>query len=534
MSDSENPHHLGGILDEAPCGFLRFQDDGTVLRSNTTLQIMLGFAAEEIEGKPISTLLPPAAQVFFQTHLFPTLRMHGAVKELYLSLRDKSGASKQVLVNAVRHDRDGEVLNDCIIVEIVERARFEEALLQAKREAELANELKEKTLSELNIAMESLARAKEEADASSRAKDDFLAALSHELRTPLTPVLLTASILAEDKSLAPELHQQMLMMKRNIELEVALIDDLLDVNRIRHGKLILQKLPIDLHEVLRQTVEIVSSDCEEKNISLTLDLVATGHYVKGDSARLGQVIWNLVKNAIKFTPKDGAIVISTENHADDRITVSVSDTGVGIPGQFLSSIFNRFEQGRVTGQRRFGGLGLGLSISKAIVTAHKGEIWAESDGEGCGSKFLFSLDLIDQPRKKSPGKRRRSVNTESTRILLVEDHETTRLVVSRKLVELGHEVTCAGTIKEAEAAFEAGDFDLLVSDIGLPDGDGLDLMKTIRMSSDIPAIALSGYGMGDDIQRFEEAGFTTNLVKPIQLDQLLIKISEHCGSGSAD
>ncbi len=521
---------MGQDLDTAPCGFLRFSDDGTVVCANTTLANMLGLNVNQIEGSPISAILTQGAKVFFQTHLYPSLRMHGQVKELYVSLKTKKGTPMPVLVNAVRNEYQEEAVTDCVIVEIVERSRFEEALVLAKKEAERANKLKETALVELKEANASLARAKEEADAASRAKDDFLAALSHELRTPLTPVLLIASTLEKNESLPRDIREQMSMMRRNIELEATLIDDLLDVTRIRHGKLTLNVAQVDIHEILKHTAEIVLNDCEEKQINLTLKMEAPRHHLSGDAARIEQVIWNLVKNAIKFSPERETIVVTTGNDDEKRIVVEVIDKGVGIPVSQLKTIFDQFEQGHATGRRRFGGLGLGLSISNAIVKAHGGELHAFSEGPGLGATFSLSLDSIAAPKKETSPVIENSANSSQKHILLVEDHETTRLVISRTLKGRGHEVVDVGSLAEAQGEFQPGKFDLVISDLGLPDGCGLDLMREIRDCCDTPSIALSGFGMPEDVRRMTDAGFSAHLIKPIKLDQLFVLIHEVCDS----
>lgn len=526
MSDPVRLREWGGILDSAPCGFLRFSDDGTVFRANTTLSKMLGLPVSEIEGSHAAEILDQAGKVFFQTHFFPTLRIEGSVNELYLTLVGKDGTKIPVLLNAVRREKAEGCFNDCVIVGIEERDRFENALLKAKKEAERANQSKEIALVELSEAIESLALAKEEADAASLAKDAFLAALSHELRTPLTPVLLMASELERNSALPSEIREQMSMMRRNIELEATLIDDLLDVSRIKHGKLTLNRATFDLHEIVAQTEEIVLRDVEEKQINLIIDVQASAHHVNGDPARIEQVIWNLLKNAIKFTPENGTITVTTKNDENGRIIVEVSDTGVGIPGEQLPVIFTRFEQGHATGKHRFGGLGLGLSISQAIVLAHEGEIGAESQGEGQGATFSFSLQTINKSVPVRVPDTDCTEPAEGMRILVVEDHESTRLVVVQLLSKLGHEAIAVGTIEEAKKEFYSRQFDLVISDIGLPDGDGLELMREIRSCSEVPSIALSGFGMPEDVKRIKAAGFTNQLTKPIKMERLNALIYE--------
>ncbi len=369
-------------------------------------------------------------------------------------------------------------------------------------------------------AVDALARAKEHAEAASRAKDDFLAALSHELRTPLTPVLMTASSLEGDTSLSSEVREQLSMMRRNIELEARLIDDLLDLTRISRGMLTIAPVVTDVHELLSHTAEIVLSDRLGKEVSIVFKQEAVRHHVLADPTRLQQVFWNLIKNAIKFTPAGGSIIVTTRNDAQCRIILSVEDTGVGISTEALPRIFKAFEQGDASGQHRYGGLGLGLAISRAIMEAHGGTISVESEGRDCGAIFTVALASVDAPAAPSHDSATVSGSVRTLRLLIVEDHETTRTVLAQLLARRGHQVTTAGTVQDALSAYAAGQFDAVISDLGLPDGSGLDLMREIQRQRPVPAIALSGYGMEDDVRRTQEAGFFAHLVKPVNIDQL--------------
>ena len=375
-------------------------------------------------------------------------------------------------------------------------------------------------ITERQQADEALRNALQETQRSARAKDDFLAALSHELRTPLTPVLMMATALGDDPTLPPEARDQLGMMRRNIELEARLIDDLLDLTRISHGKLAIVPVITDVHEVLNHTAEIVLSDRLGKDVSIVFTQEAVRHYTLADPTRLQQVFWNLIKNAIKFTPSGGSITVSTRNDADGRIIMTVADTGVGISAEALPHIFKAFEQGDVAGRHRYGGLGLGLAISKAIMEAHDGTIRVESAGQNRGATFTVTLASVDAPTASSCDPAARSGPLRSLRLLLVEDHETTRTVLANLLERRGHQITTASTINEALTAYAAKQFDAVISDLGLPDGNGLDLMREIQRQRPVPAIALSGYGMEEDVRRTREAGFSAHLVKPVNLEQL--------------
>jgi len=365
----------------------------------------------------------------------------------------------------------------------------------------------------LQMAMVEIAR-------SSRAKDDFLAALSHELRTPLTPVLMTAAALESDTALPDEVREQLAMMRRNIELEARLIDDLLDLTRISRGKLQIAPVVADIHQLLDHAAEIVRSDGLGKQVRTVFNLEATRHYALVDPTRIQQVFWNVIKNALKFTPTGGSITVSTRNDAEGRIVVSVEDTGIGINAEALSHVFNAFEQGDIAGQHRYGGLGLGLAIAHAIVEAHGGTIRADSEGVGRGATFTVSLATVDAPANPSLANAPLAAPDRALRLLIVEDHDATRTVLTRLLTRSGHHITAVTTMSDALAAFAAERFDAVISDLGLPDGSGLDLMREIQRQRPIPAISLSGYGMEDDLRQTKEAGFFAHLVKPVNLDQL--------------
>jgi len=362
-------------------------------------------------------------------------------------------------------------------------------------------------------AMEELARA-------SRAKDDFLAALSHELRTPLSPVLMAATALASDLSLPAEVRGQLDMMRRNIELEARLIDDLLDLTRISHGKLSITPGPVDIHELLHHTDEIIRSEGLGKKLQVALQLDAARHHAQADPARLQQVFWNLMRNAVKFTPDGGNITVSTHNDTEGGIIISVADSGIGIRAEVLTKIFSAFEQGDASSDHRFGGLGLGLAISNAIVTAHGGEIRAESAGRGLGAKFTVTLGSITAPASTSGNNLPEKQPARALSLLIVEDHESSRMVMDHLLTLSGHRVTTAATVHEALAAYKTAPFDVVISDLGLPDGSGLDLMMQIQNIRPVHAIALSGYGMEDDLRSSREAGFAAHLVKPVNIAQL--------------
>jgi PAS domain S-box-containing protein len=385
--------------------------------------------------------------------------------------------------------------------------------------------------------------AKEQAERASRAKDEFLAALSHELRTPLTPVLLTTAVLRDDGRLPLDARDQLAMMKRNIELEARLIDDLLDHTRITHGKFALRMEPCDVHSLLALAVEMVRAEARTKHLAVEIDLLADQATVMGDPARLQQVFWNLLKNAVKFTPDSGHVIVRSQR-LDGKLAVEIVDTGVGIAPEAIGKIFLPFEQAaEVQKDRRFGGLGLGLSISKAILDQHGAEIEVESNGLGRGATFRVALPVtevsVPTPRKKMSdagadivGPHNGEIARRQLRVLLVEDHEATIEVLRRLLVQVGHDVTSAMTVASARQAAESARFDIVISDLGLPDGTGFQLMEELRDTYSLRGIALSGYGMDEDLKRARSSGFAAHLIKPVDFDQLRQAISEVVGEQS--
>jgi PAS domain S-box-containing protein len=363
--------------------------------------------------------------------------------------------------------------------------------------------------------------AREEVERASRAKDEFLAVLSHELRTPLTPVLTAVQMMERDKCLTPEQRDSVVMVRRNIELEARLIDDLLDLTRISRGKLELFLAPTDVHQKIRHVVGICDSDLRSKHLALHLELNARRQHVRADAARLQQVLWNLLKNAVKFTPEGGSVTVRTDNPDSAGIRIEVSDTGCGIAPAALPGIFDAFVQGRnVT--RRHGGLGLGLSISKKLVETHGGALTAHSDGEGRGSTFRLELPTtVAAAVEESTSSHAGGGEVPPGRtILVVEDHADTAKSMRRLLNSSGYHVRTADSVASALQAADAEAFDLLICDIGLPDGSGLDLMRQLLAKRPITGIALSGYGMEDDVRRSKEAGFVDHLTKPVDVRRL--------------
>jgi PAS domain S-box-containing protein len=369
-----------------------------------------------------------------------------------------------------------------------------------------------------------LIRAKEAAEEANIAKDNFLATLSHELRTPLTPVLATLTAWETGGGCPAPFVPDVQMMRRNIDLEARLIDDLLDLTRIVRGKLSLNPEVADVHELMSSVASMYQSEIQTKKLQLTLQLDAKKHHVFADPARLQQVFWNILKNATKFTNQGGKIEISTRNEPDGQVVASFRDDGIGITQDLLGRLFLPFEQGTHETVRRYGGLGLGLAISKALMDAQGGSIAAESAGPGTGCRFTIGLPCVNAPDCKDVP----SVSTEkpsrSLSILLVEDHADTARVMSRLLSSNGHKVQISDTVASALKIAGTNNLDMIISDIGLPDGTGIELIQEVRRHSKIPAIALTGFGMEEDVAKCLEAGFNDHLTKPVNLQKLELVI----------
>ena len=374
--------------------------------------------------------------------------------------------------------------------------------------------------------------ARQTAEEANRAKDRFLAMLSHELRTPLTPVLAGTRLLEQIPGLPDAARAGVLMIRRNIELEARLIDDLLDLTRVANGKLSLALETVDVHEVIEAVLELFHSEIQIKQQDVHVDLRAQQHYVRGDRARLQQMLWNLVRNAAKFTPDGGHIYVRTR---DERmqVEIEVEDTGIGIAPEQIGKLFHAFEQGSHNLTRQFGGLGLGLAVTRALTEAHGGNVGAKSPGAHCGSTFTIVLPTAARGEGAAvTAELRGPQRVGALNILLIEDHEDTAEVMSQLMRAGGHEVAVAGSVAGALALTASMAFDLVVSDIGLPDGSGIDFIRAFRAQSTAPAVALTGFGTDDDVRRSVEAGFTAHLTKPVNFEQLERLIEEAAASRS--
>ncbi len=363
-----------------------------------------------------------------------------------------------------------------------------------------------------------------------KTKDEFLAALSHELRTPLSAISSMLDVLELQQSLAnmsdaqtpTELDRSGLkLVRRNVHILVSLINELLDLTHISRGDIHLELATIDAHHAIGDALRDVVTQLKAKRIDLRVNLRAEFRHIKADNSKFHRIITNLINNAIKFTPVDGKIrVVTTNAPPNDDLIIEIFDSGIGIDSESIARIFSPFEQGDTSVRRRFGGLGLGLSISKSLAEAHGATLEAESGGKDNGSTFRLrfkteqifpgELVLMSQP-----------ILVTSMRVLLVEDHADTRECLHRLLESGGHMVRSAEDARSAIAWSEREKFDLLVADVSLPDRSGLELLLELRERDPrLLAIALSGYGMPQDFVDSKEAGFVEHFVKPVDMPKL--------------
>ncbi len=466
---------------------------GIVTSWNTGAERIFGFRAEEMVGQPILRLIP-ADLHHEETDILR--RLHDGERiEHYETIRVTKGGQRidvAVTISPMR-DATGTIIGASKIARDITQRKKSEAELRAARDA---------------------------AEAANRAKDEFLAALSHELRTPLTPVLVLAAEMEKSPELPEPVRHDFAMIRKNVELEARIIDDLLDLTRITHGKLALRFEPVEVHGLVEHALAILRSDRVAKAIIVEVALDAAEHHASGDPVRLQQVFWNVLKNAIKFTPQGGRITIRSWNE-NGQLRLSTADTGIGITPEEMPGLFTAFAQGRVAASSRFGGLGLGLSIAALLVREHSGRIWAESAGRNQGATFHLELPLAESSAAENTiAPPVSSATVRPLRILLVEDHEDTRNVLVRLITRWGHSLKAAASVAEAGEAIAGGVFDMLLSDVGLPDGTGHDVVTAWRGKFDGPAVAMSGFGMEADLARTKAAGFADHLVKPVSVESL--------------
>jgi PAS domain S-box-containing protein len=470
------------LVEEMQEGAVIVADDGSIVYANLRFAQMLNEPLEKVMGCPFKEWVITAEQNRLEA-LMKEAKEGRARGEF--AFRRREGATVPVYVSANRFYMESRPSMSVVVMDLTDQKRIEKVV------------------------------------AADRAKTRFLAMLSHELRTPLNPVMVTVQVLEGDRTLSPELRESVAMIRRNVELEMRLIDDLLDLTKVSEGKVQLQQQAVDAHAVLRSALEINQPEIALKQLVVSLSLWAAGCHVWADPARLQQIFWNVIKNAVKFTPQSGRIEITSTN-VEGKLRITVADSGIGIQPEALGLLFDAFEQADESITRRYGGLGLGLTISKALAEMQGGTLTAASEGTDKGATFTLELPTTAAPSSAPAASEPNapSPDNASCRILLVEDHADTLCIMARLLRSSGYVVKTACCVREALEAAEHERFQLLISDIGLPDGSGLEIMNRLRSQYGVAGIALSGFGHDEDMQNSKAAGFVAHLIKPIDLPKL--------------
>jgi PAS domain S-box-containing protein len=504
---------MDSLLDTAPAGFLQFANDGTIIYINTTLMELLGYAAGEYAGRRIESILSIGARIFYQTHVFPLLRLHGRADEVYLALRTADGTEVPVLINAAKRAGSGADVYECVMIPIRQRSQYEDQILQAKKVAEEAT----------------------------RTKDDFLATVSHELRTPLNAIMGWVRMIRAGRLDSETVSRGLETIERNARSQARLIEDVLDFSRITSGKLRLDVQRIDAIDFVKAAVEVVRPAADAKGIKLQPILDPDAGPISGDPDRLQQVMWNLLSNAIKFTPKGGRVQVRLAR-INSHVDIVVSDTGKGITGDFLPYVFDQFRQQENSGQRN-GGLGLGMSITRQIVELHGGTIRAESEGDGRGAAFTVELPVRNiessdaAVREDGIGDPARSTHSQPAvprldglNVLILDDDADALEMLRTILTQSGADVTAVGTVADALERLPVLKPDILVSDIDMRGQDGYSLIRSVRSLESrtlrvTPAIALTAQTRFSDRMRALLAGNQIHVPKPVEPDELVTIIA---------
>jgi len=411
-----------------------------------------------------------------------------------------------------------------------------EALHGARRRAESVMIEKEReSAARLRIEEERIREARQ----ASRLKDEFLSIVSHELRTPLNAIVGWLHLLKSGRLNEADKDRAIETIDRNVKLQTKLIEDMLDASRIITGKLRIERQPLKLAQALQSAVESIRTTAEAKLISISIELEPDGREILGDEGRIQQVLWHLLFNSIKFTPRGGRVEIHLESR-DECAQIRVRDTGIGIRPDFLPYVFDQFRQADSSITRAYGGMGLGLTIVRYLVELHGGTIMAESEGQNCGSTFTVALPY-NQKENASPAPAGSHVNggsqddtLDGIRILLVDDEPDTLEIISLLLAKRGAEVRPASSVAEAMKILTLWNPDALVADIGMPGEDGYSFISRVRAlqtehNSRVPALALTAYADAEDRDRALAAGFQQHLSKPVEPDELASTIAELVG-----
>jgi signal transduction histidine kinase/ActR/RegA family two-component response regulator len=500
-----------------------------------------GKRADDVIGKNLLDVFPELRERRLDRHYKWALEgqvnvLSQALHRYLIALPAVSGQHGQeqmrqaVRISPLSHE--GVVIGTLTIIDdVTERVR---------REAELQNQIEERSRL---LSSEKLAR--NEAERANRLKDEFLATVSHELRNPLNAILGWAHMLRLGKLTPANAERAVETIYRNAKSQAQLVADLLDVSRIISGKLRLDVRPVDLISIINAAIDSIRPAADAKTIRLQATLDPAACSISGDADRLQQIVWNLLTNAVKFTPKGGRIQVKLQR-VDSHVDIIVSDSGVGISKEFLPHVFDRFRQGDASTTRIHGGLGLGLSIVHQLVDLHGGSVAVHSEGEGKGATFTINLpsaSVVSNQKEldSAPPANAEEITTfdglpslQGLKVLVVDDEADTRELIAEVLKEVGSEVITARSVEEALIALEKHKPDILISDLGMPNEDGYSLISKVRalaaeQGGHIPAAALTAYARAEDRMRVLRAGFQFHLPKPVDSAELVTVVASLAG-----
>jgi PAS domain S-box-containing protein len=524
---------LAAIVSSSEDAIISKTLNGIVTSWNAAAERLFGFTAADMIGEPILRIIPAELQ-HEETEILSKLRRGERIERYETIRKHKEGHRLEIslTVSPVR-DSSGAVIGVAKIAHDITARRRAERTLQ-ERETELAELLEER-----ESFLESEREARAHAERLSQMKDEFLATLSHELRTPLNAIQGWVALLRTRKIGSDDLQRGLETIDRNVRHQAQIVNDLLDMSRIISGKVHLEMQGIHLHEVVDNAIETVHPTAVAKNVRIHSMLDSTIGLVRGDPNRLQQVLWNLLSNAIKFTPSGGRIQIVLQR-VNSHVEISIEDNGAGISSEFLPYVFDRFRQAEPGTTRRYGGLGLGLSIVKSLVELHGGSVGVKSSGENQGSTFVVALPVSRlQDEEREPGTRHIAVplqapdlpQLQNVSVLIVDDEPDSADLIARILAERGARTTCVSRVAAALNALASERFDILLSDIGMPEADGYALIRKVRSldgsrpGGPMPAIAITAYARAEDRQKSLLAGFHMHLSKPIEAGELIASIA---------
>lgn len=513
----ETTNLLDRLWENAPVGLAIFDRSFRYVRVNPFLARMNGLSAERHHGRTLRSVYPDQAD-----------RFESLMQMVFTDGRSIEGIETAL---AAPGSTDGLRWFNCELFPVPDR--FAEVSLVGMVVVDITEQ---KRLGESRVALlETERAARAEAERVGLMKDEFLATLSHELRTPLTSIMGWSQLL-QAKTFDPlQLKHGLETIDRNSKALSQLINDLLDVSRIINGKLHLNMASINLQAVVGAAMDSVAPSAEAKGLHLVRDFADAPLTVQGDAARLQQVVWNLLTNAVKFTPRDGAIRVALRPVGDEA-EIEVTDSGIGVEPEFIGHMFERFRQADSSTTRHFGGLGLGLSIVRQLTELHAGRVSVSSPGPGRGTSFTVTLPLMADrtAQDSSPAvlPPLPAISLDGYRIVVVDDEADTRTLLASILREAGAAVTVADSVDEAMLRIELDQPQLLISDIGMPGKDGYELIRHLRARrspDEVPALALTALASHEDSVRCARAGYQMHLPKPISPRELLEAVNALLG-----